>query len=96
MTSETKTVRLQITGKVQNVWFRGWTESTANGLGLTGWVRNRKDGSVEAVVSGPSSAVDKLLAQCWNGPPAAKVTDVKVEDYPASPPKPGFHQVPTL
>ena len=96
MTSDTKTVRLQITGKVQNVWFRGWTERTAKGLGLTGWVRNRKDGSVEAVISGPAAAVDQLMAQCWDGPPAAKVANIQVEDYPAPPPKPGFHQVPTL
>jgi Acylphosphatases len=73
---ERKTVRVRIEGRVQGVWYRGWTVREASERGLAGWVRNRSDGSVEAVFSGPKPAVDAMLEACWEGPPAARVTRV--------------------
>ena len=96
MTSAQKTLRVVISGRVQGVWFRNWTQETAEQLGLKGWVRNRKDGSVEAVFSGPENAVDAMLAKCHEGPVAAQVKNVSAEAYPDLPPRPGFHQMPTL
>ena len=96
MTSAQKTVRVIVQGKVQGVWFRSWTKENAERLGLKGWVRNRKDGTVEAVFSGPENAVDDMLARCHQGPSSAKVQTVSAEAYPDLPPRPGFHQMPTL
>lgn len=66
-----------ISGRVQGVWFRGWTRERALGLGLDGWVRNRRDGSVEAVFSGPGEAVAEMIRACADGPPGADVREVK-------------------
>jgi acylphosphatase len=90
-----KCVRLSITGRVQGVWYRGWTVAQARELGLDGWVRNRRDGSVEAVVAGPPEQVDELIARCRIGPPAAAVHRVEVTPE-AEPVAPGFHQKPTM
>lgn len=79
-----KAIRAHITGRVQGVWYRGWTVETATGLGLSGWVRNRADGSVEAVFAGPAAAVDRMLAACRQGPPAARVDHIA--DEPAADP----------
>jgi len=73
---ETATARVCITGRVQGVWFRGWTVETARNLGLVGWVRNRTDGSVEAVFQGAPEAVRRMIAACHDGPPAANVSAV--------------------
>ncbi len=73
-----KTVNLRITGRVQGVWYRAWTRDTATELGLNGWVRNRMDGSVEAVVQGDDAAINQLIEKCWDGSPASKVHDIKV------------------
>lgn len=73
---------LAITGKVQGVWYRAWTVETARSLGLTGWVRNRTDGSVEAVVEGDESAVDQFLVLAQDGPAAARAAAVEAEDVP--------------
>lgn len=81
--SETKSVHVVISGRVQGVFYRGWTEERAGRLGIAGWVRNRSDGTVEAVFSGPGEAVDRLLAECRQGPPAARVDDIAVA--PAEP-----------
>jgi acylphosphatase len=70
------TVRLRISGRVQGVWYRGWTVGKAQDLGLAGWVRNITDGSVEVLVNGPQEQVDRLIALCRKGPPAARVDDV--------------------
>ena len=78
MTMRTALVRVR--GKVQGVWFRGWTEERARELGLAGWVRNRADGSVEALFSGTEAAVEQMLEDCRHGPPAAAVAAVEVED----------------
>ena len=71
--------RLRIHGRVQGVWFRGWTVDRAQALGLSGWVRNRRDGSVEALVSGSTHAVEQMIAACHNGPPTARVEQVERE-----------------
>ncbi|NYZ16814.1 acylphosphatase [Azospirillum sp. RWY-5-1] len=89
-----KAVRAVIAGRVQGVWYRGWTVETAVGLGLSGWVRNRSDGTVEALFAGPAEAVDRMVEACRRGPPAAVVRDVATE--PAADPGPGrFEQRPT-
>lgn len=81
--SDTKSVHIVITGRVQGVFYRRWTQERAQGHGVRGWVRNRQDGAVEAVFSGSPEAVDALLAECRQGPPAARVEDIAVE--PAEP-----------
>ncbi len=72
-----------ISGRVQGVFFRASTRDKAQQLDLTGWVRNRSDGTVEAVFEGADSAVDEMITWCRTGPPTAKVTqmDVVYEDY---------------
>ncbi len=71
-------VRVRVTGRVQGVWFRGWTQGEAERLGLRGWVRNASDGSVEAVIAGPEAAVDAMLAALHRGPELARVDGVEV------------------
>ena len=72
--------RLRIHGRVQGVYYRGWTIDAAEKLGLDGWVRNRMDGTVEALVAGPAIAVEALIASCRKGPSAARVDLVEVEE----------------
>jgi acylphosphatase len=71
--------RLVITGRVQNVFYRDWLVEQARGIGITGWVRNRADGSVEAMVSGSSEMIDAIVAKARQGSPASRVADVAVE-----------------
>lgn len=71
--------RLVITGRVQGVWFRGSMAQEAQRLGVTGWVRNRADGSVEAMVAGTAEQVAALLNWARRGPPNAAVEHVAVE-----------------
>lgn len=71
--------RLVITGLVQGVGFRYHMVRTARGLGITGWVKNRADGSVEAVVAGPADAVAAIIHWARQGPPDAQVEHVAVE-----------------
>ena len=73
-----KTCHLRIRGRVQGVGFRMFVEREARERALNGWVRNRRDGSVEAVVQGPADAVEALIARVRTGPPSARVTDVQV------------------
>lgn len=75
-----KAVRVHITGRVQGVSFRIWTRDEARGLGLAGWVRNERDGSVSAMLAGPAEAVDEMTERLRKGPPAARVADVGVEE----------------
>jgi acylphosphatase len=87
-------VRAVITGRVQGVWFRAWTVETATRLGLDGWVRNRRDGSVEALFAGPAEAVERMLEACRVGPSRARVDAVArhaAEDDGVA----GFRQLPT-
>ena len=89
-----RTVTVRIEGRVQGVFFRAWTEQTARSLGLEGWVRNRRDGSVEALFHGHPTVVAAMLKRCADGPPDATVTDVIVTDERA-PPSKGFKVLPT-
>ena len=71
-------LRVQITGRVQGVGFRYWMHAEAALLGINGWVRNRRDGSVEAVFAGAPEAVEAMLAHCRRGPSAARVSAVRI------------------
>jgi acylphosphatase len=71
-----ETVRVRIRGKVQGVGFRFSTVRRAHMIGVTGWVQNMNDGSVEAMVQGTPEQVDQMLEWLGKGPPAARVTDV--------------------
>jgi acylphosphatase len=68
--------RVVIRGRVQGVGYRAWVEHQARGLGLHGWVRNRRDGSVEAVFEGIEDVVAGMIAACRQGPASARVDDV--------------------
>lgn len=83
-----KSVRVIISGHVQGVWYRAWTEKGATALGLNGWVRNLSDGTVEAVFSGYEAAVDEMVQACYTGPRRADVKEILVE--PCDPPDDGF------
>ena len=72
------TVGLRVSGRVQGVWYRGWTVDKARALGLSGWVRNITDGTVEVLLNGPKATIDKMIKACHSGPPAAKVDKVVV------------------
>jgi len=74
--------RLRIHGRVQGVWFRESMRQEAEALGITGWVRNRMDGSVEAVVEGSPAAVEAITAWARRGPRGAEVRLLDVEDEP--------------
>ncbi len=65
--------RIRVRGRVQGVGFRAWVEYTARDHGLAGWVRNRRDGSVEAVFAGPAEAVEAVIDACRHGPGGARV-----------------------
>ena len=75
-----RTMRLHIVGRVQAVGYRAWMIATATGLGLRGWVRNRSDGTVEALVCGGEEAVAAMIKACRRGPPAARVTGIEIAD----------------
>ena len=74
------TKQLSIAGRVQGVGFRFYMERKARELGVTGWVRNRRDGSVEAIIQGASGAVEAMIAWARRGPPSAVVAEVRVTD----------------
>jgi acylphosphatase len=92
--ADRKIVHVLISGTVQGVWFRAWTLQEAQLRGLDGWVRNRRDGRVEAVFAGPAARVDNMLAACREGPPAAEVEDVSVTQR-TDDPGAGFRKLPT-
>lgn len=92
--TDVQTLHALITGRVQGVWYRAWTVERATRLGLSGWVRNRADGSVEAVFSGPSARVLEMLQKCRKGPLAARVDDI-VTTPSSETVEPGFHKRPT-
>jgi acylphosphatase len=71
---------VRVTGRVQGVFFRGWTAEQARALGVAGWVRNCPDGSVEAHVEGTEEAVRKLVDLMRSGPPGAMVSDLTSDD----------------
>jgi acylphosphatase len=76
------TCQLLIQGKVQGVWYRVHLQEKAIGLGVTGWCRNLPDGWVEAMVQGPTEALDTLIQWCHQGPPKARVDSVEVVEQP--------------
>jgi acylphosphatase len=94
VTAADRTVHTLITGRVQGVGYRAWAAVQARKLGLKGWVRNRRDGSVEAVFSGPAEAIERMLAVCRDGPPSALVSNVEISDT-AEPLGPEFRVLPT-
>lgn len=75
-------LNLRISGTVQGVGYRDAARHEAERLGLAGWVRNHKDGLVEAKVEGTAEAVQAFADWCWHGPPGAAVTKVEVRDEP--------------
>ena len=85
---------LIIAGLVQNVGFRDWLTALARSHNLSGWVRNRRDGTVEALLSGDTDAVEDLAQACRRGPRMAVVTDI-TETLADPPPTPGFVKLPT-
>jgi len=87
--------RLGITGRVQGVGYRDWAMVTAQRLGLRGWVRNRADGSVEALVVGDDDAVGKMIEACRRGPTLAKVDAVEVEPVDLDVLPSDFRRLPT-
>ena len=89
-----RSVRVLIEGRVQGVGFRYWTERVAGELALDGWVRNRRDGSVEALFSGLPEAVEEMLDRAREGPPSAAVTAVRIVEEGADAPD-GFDVLPT-
>ncbi|NBJ12361.1 acylphosphatase [Microvirga arsenatis] len=78
--TERRTLYVLIHGRVQGVSFRAWTQHQAQLHGLRGWVRNRSDGSVEAVFSGPAELVEVMLKACHHGPAGALVEKVEILD----------------
>ena len=84
-----KCVRVIVSGRVQGVWYRAWTQKRAEALGLDGWVRNLSSGEVEALFAGPAEAVDRMTADCADGPPHARVAAVSTFDGEV-PDAPGF------
>ena len=77
-TAQNKRVHLKITGRVQGVYFRASTRQQAQKLGLTGWVMNCPDGSVEAIAEGVEPRLEELIAWCRQGPEGARVAEVVV------------------
>lgn len=74
--AQTVRAHLVISGRVQGVFFRMETKRAAEGHKVMGWVRNKANGTVEAVLEGEKSAVEKMIQWCHTGPPSAEVTDV--------------------
>jgi acylphosphatase len=83
-------VRVFVTGRVQGVWFRETCREQAVALGVGGWVRNRADGRVEAVLEGAPAAVERMVAWCTHGPSRARVDAVE-QQREAPTGEPGFH-----
>ena len=88
-------VRVRITGRVQGVGYRGWTVRAAVILGLSGWVRNRSDGSVEAVFQGGQNQIDQMIDKLYQGPSGAVVSCVTF-NYEKSTIQADFKQISTL
>ena len=95
MTENRVAVRVIISGEVQGVGYRHWTERRATADDLAGFVRNRVDGTVEAVFAGPGQAVDDMVARCRVGPRASRVASVAVEPWEGQIPA-DFRVLPTI
>lgn len=90
--SESLAIRCVVAGRVQGVYYRAATAAEAQRLQLDGWVKNLSDGRVEVVVTGEREAVATLAGWLWQGPPAARVDAVHVEEWPNDVPR-GFAAV---
>ena len=88
-------VHLLISGRVQGVAYRAWTVHEARRRGLVGWVRNLRDGRVEAVLKGNEHEVEMMIIACRRGPSMAHVTDVAREPFAGKLETSGFVQLPT-
>ncbi len=88
-------VRVVVSGRVHGVWYRGWTVDEALVRDLDGWVRNRRDGSVEAVFQGAPAAVAEMIGACRRGPPMAHVAAVETHPHD-DPVASGFEQLPSV
>ncbi len=84
MSKQLVCVRVRIYGKVQGVFYRLSTQKAAQKAGVTGWVRNMSDGSVEAVFEGNQATVDSVLEWCHDGPDRAHVERVIIQNEPYS------------
>jgi acylphosphatase len=89
------TVRVIVRGKVQGVGFRAYAEMQANALKLDGWVRNRADGTVEAMLSGEKAVIERMLIALRVGPPHSAVINVRSEPEGGTAVEPGFRVLPT-
>lgn len=86
--------RVVLAGRVQGVGYRDWMIHAARRLGIDGWVRNRRDGTVEALVAGEAAAVEELLRRCRAGPSGARVDTIE-ETFASLPEEPGFIRRPS-
>ena len=84
MSETVRAVRLLVAGRVQGVGFRAFVEAEARRRALAGWVRNRRDGTVEAVIAGPPASVEDMIAACWRGPPGAGVDRIEASEADAA------------
>jgi acylphosphatase len=84
--------RVVIAGRVQGVGFRAWMAHKAAELGISGWVRNRGDGKVEALIAGDVASVEEMSRLCRRGPRMAEVSSI-AEELADPPEEPGFHQI---
>lgn len=92
--AEQRTVHVLIEGRVQGVNFRGWAREQAELHGLSGWIRNRRDGAVEALFAGPAQAVDEMLELCRAGPRDARIEHIRIVQEGGAAPE-GFTIKPT-
>ncbi len=83
-------VEVRVSGRVQGVSFRAWTQEQAHDLGLRGWVRNEPGGEVTACLAGDAARVDQMLERMRSGPPAAEVRDLVVQEAPETKVPEGF------
>ena len=92
-----RTLHLRISGRVQGVGFRDALRREAQSNGVSGWVRNRRDGTVEAVVQGDPAALERILSWARHGPPAARVSEVSAPEARGEYDRPysGFDFLPT-
>jgi acylphosphatase len=95
-TSATLRVIVTVQGRVQGVGYRAACADMARALGLPGWVRNRRDGAVEAFLSGPETTVLRMREWMWEGPDAAQVTQLDTASGEDEPTPPGFEVRPTV
>jgi len=91
-----RTVRVIVTGRVQGVGYRAWVEREAERRRLSGWVRNRRDGSVEALFAGDAVDVEAMIRACRSGPSIAMVQDVKATDASEDRGARGFRTIATV